>query len=71
MKLLKFVRENFPISCKTKYLGHLTSQPTTVPSATKHVVQIFQPSSLYNFEDQNTQNMSIPIAKNNHSQGKS
>ncbi|CAG9530169.1 unnamed protein product [Cercopithifilaria johnstoni] len=51
--------------------GHLTSQATTVPSsATKYVIQIFRPSSLYNFEkDQKKRNMStLSPSKNNHSQ---
>uniref|UniRef100_A0A0R3S687 ZP domain-containing protein n=1 Tax=Elaeophora elaphi TaxID=1147741 RepID=A0A0R3S687_9BILA len=48
----------------------LTSQATTAPSAIKHVIQIFRPSTLYNSEEnQNTRNMSIlSSAKNDHSQ---
>ncbi|VDK67018.1 unnamed protein product [Onchocerca ochengi] len=50
--------------------GRLTSQVTTVPSATKDVVQIFRPSSFHSFEgDQNTTNINIVSSdKNDHSQ---
>ncbi|VBB31900.1 unnamed protein product [Acanthocheilonema viteae] len=49
--------------------GRVTSQTATVPSVTKHVIQIFRPSSSHNFEDQNMRNMSIlSSAKNDHSQ---
>uniref|UniRef100_A0A1I7VYZ8 IRS-type PTB domain-containing protein n=1 Tax=Loa loa TaxID=7209 RepID=A0A1I7VYZ8_LOALO len=50
--------------------GRLTSQTTTVSSATGHVIQIFRPSSLYNFEEvQNILNMStLSPSRNDYSQ---
>ncbi|VDK85580.1 unnamed protein product [Litomosoides sigmodontis] len=49
--------------------GPVISQVTTVPSATKYTVQIFQPNSLHNFEDHETRTVSTsPPAMSNHSQ---
>ncbi|KAK6111030.1 hypothetical protein QQG55_42025 [Brugia pahangi] len=52
---------------KNNLFERLTSQATTSSSTTKHVIQIFRPSSLYNLEE--VQNMrSTSTSSPNHSQ---